>query len=79
MTEAAEADAAATLEQYRAEIEDDPQTLLDELGLAVADGGYAVQESASGVLLDAGLQPGDLVTTVNGQQVGNIDRDRALF
>ncbi len=45
----------------------------------MADGGYAVQESASGVLLDAGLQPGDLVTTVNGQQVGNIDRDRAYF
>ena len=44
--EAAEPDAAATLEQYRAEIKDDPQALLDELGLAVADGGYAVQGEA---------------------------------
>lgn len=64
---------------YRNRIRDDPQALLDDLGVVATDAGYEVAEDASDTLLRIGLEPGDLVVMVNGQQVGNIDQDRDLF
>jgi general secretion pathway protein C len=72
-------DVAARIERYRATLRDDPQRLLDELGLAAFDDGYRVSRTASDDLLSTGLLPGDIVATVNGQQVGNIDQDIAHF
>jgi general secretion pathway protein C len=67
------------IERYRAALRSDPQMLLDELGLAAFEDGYHVSMTASDDLLSVGLIPGDIVSTVNGQQVGNIDQDRAYF
>ena len=67
------------IEDYRNRIRDNPQTVLDNLGLEAGDDGYTVGPEASGNLLRAGLQPGDVVSQVNGQQVGNIEADRDLF
>lgn len=72
-------DLAARIERYRQSIREDPQMLLDELGLAEFEDGYRVSMTASSDLLSSGLIPGDIVSTVNGQQVGNIDRDVAIF
>jgi general secretion pathway protein C len=47
--------------------------------LAAGDGGYRVGDAASAAVLRAGLRPGDLIATVNEQQVGNIEQDRELF
>jgi general secretion pathway protein C len=63
----------------RERVRDDPQAVLDDMGLAATAEGYRVAEGASETLLRVGLLPGDLVAKVNGQQVGNIEQDRGLF
>jgi general secretion pathway protein C len=72
-------DARATLATYGDRFRDDPQAVLDEFGLLATAEGYQVTDAASDPVLRAGLLPGDLVATVNGQQVGNIQRDLNLF
>ena len=72
-------EAEAVIEDYRNRIRDNPQTVLDNLGLVAGDDGYRVAPDASGNLLRAGLQAGDVVARVNGQQVGNIEADRRYF
>jgi general secretion pathway protein C len=72
-------DARATLATYGDRFRDDPQAVLDELGLVATAEGYRVADGASETVLRAGLLAGDLVATVNGQQVGNIQRDLNLF
>jgi general secretion pathway protein C len=53
--------------------------MLDQIGLVARENVYRVSEQHdSGVTL-AGIRTGDLVRTVNGQPVGNVDRDRRLF
>jgi general secretion pathway protein C len=64
---------------FRDRLRDDPQALLDDLGLVATGEGYRVADGASETLLRTGLQPGDLVARVNGQQVGNIEQDMDLF
>ncbi len=67
---------------YRDRIESDPEGALKDIGITpVADGsaqGYRLDDSAtrSPYLSQTGLQPGDVVLSVNGQPVGNIQQDR---
>lgn len=64
---------------WRKRIIDDPISVLDTIGLVPSAQGYTVSQNPNiGVTL-AGLKPGDLVTRVNGQSVGNPDRDRAFY
>ena len=72
-------DPDAVIARYRERIQANPQTVLDGLGLEATAAGYRVGEGASSGVRRAGLKLGDLVEKVNGQQVGNIERDRDLF
>ena len=65
--------------EYRERLRDDPRRMLDDLGLVAAEGGYEVGEDPAKPLRRAGLEPGDVIAKVNGQQVGDIDRDRRFF
>lgn len=67
---------------YRDRIEADPEGTLKEIGITpVSEGnaqGYRLDSAAAGspYLSQTGLQPGDVVLSVNGQPVGNIQQDR---
>ncbi len=67
---------------YRERIDADPEGTLKEIGITpVSQGdaqGYRLDGAAasSPYLSQTGLQPGDVVLSVNGQPVGNIQQDR---
>lgn len=72
-------DPDAVIARYRAAILQNPKSVMDRLGLQATDGGYLISDAASPGVLQAGFQPGDLVTTVNGEKVGDIPRDQGYF
>ncbi len=64
---------------WRRRIIANPAQVLEQIGLEATENGYRIAEQHdSGVAL-AGLRAGDLVRTVNGQPVGDVDSDRRLF
>jgi general secretion pathway protein C len=70
-----------TLEQYRARLESDPAGTLSELGVTAVSAdsasGYQLGNLAnSPYLAQTGLQPGDVVLSVNGRPVGDMQQDR---
>ncbi|MCB1646304.1 MAG: PDZ domain-containing protein [Pseudomonadales bacterium] len=70
--------------EYRDRIDSDPAGVLTELGVSpVAEGesaGYRIgNELPSQAMLQAGLQEGDVVLSVNGTPVGNIYNDSQLI
>ena len=72
-------DADTVIARYRAEIQQNPQTVMDRLGLEATDQGYRITDAAIPGVRQAGFQPGDVVTTVNGQAVGNVAADTVYF
>jgi general secretion pathway protein C len=69
------------VDSYREKLDEDPQAVLADLGIAPVsvDGsqGYRLGNLAqSPYLSQTGLQPGDIVLSVNGSPVGNIQQDR---
>lgn len=56
----------------------DPEGLLNEVGLEPTGSGYRVTRDARQLQM-AGLRPGDIVTAVNDNPVGNIGQDQALL
>ncbi len=67
------------INMWRDRIIANPTEVLNAIGLIPTENGYIIAEQHdSGVGL-AGLQAGDLVTSVNGQAVGNVDSDRLLY
>jgi len=67
--------------EYREELEGDPSRALEELGVEpVSEGaaeGYRVGNLAqSPYLSQTGLQPGDVILSVNGRPVGDLEQDR---
>ena len=67
------------IDLWRDRIRANPGEVLDAIGLIPTENGYRIaEEHDSGVGL-AGLQTGDLVTSVNGQAVGDVELDRKLF
>lgn len=72
-------DPDAVIARYRAAILQNPQSVMARLGLEVTDQGYRITEAASPGVLQAGFRPGDVVTTVNGQKVGDIPSDQRYF
>jgi len=72
-------DPDAVIARYRAALLQDPQGLMDELGLTATTDGYRISDAAPPAVRQAGFLPGDLVTSVNGQKVGDTDRDQDYF
>ena len=70
------------VDAYQERIDEDPEGALSDLGLSpVAAGsaeGYKLDAATanSPYLSQTGLQPGDVILSVNGQAVGNIQQDR---
>lgn len=76
------ADMQAQMEQVASYIQQransDPEGLLNEVGLEPTGEGYRVTRRARQLQM-AGLRPGDIVTAVNDNPVGNISQDQALL
>lgn len=68
-----------TVDLYRQKIADNPQTVVDELGVTPGPDGYRVGQNLASNVRRAGLQPGDLVVRINGIAVGDIEQDRLNF
>ncbi len=66
------------LGDYRERLAEDAQGTLAELGIESAEtGGYRLGSNAqSAYLQQSGLQPGDVIMSVNGRPVGNIEEDQ---
>ena len=69
------------VDEYRSELEENPESALDELGVSpVSEGaaeGYRIGDLAhSPYLSQTGLQPGDVILSVNGRPVGDLSQDR---
>jgi general secretion pathway protein C len=69
----------AVIAYYRDQILQNPQSVMDRLGLQATPAGYLIAASADADVRRAGFQPGDLVTRVNGQAVGDVAQDQIYF
>lgn len=64
---------------WRDRIGRNPQTAMDTVGVELVENGYRVKPDPNiGVTL-AGLRPGDVITSLNGQSIGDLDKDRRLY
>lgn len=71
--------AEAVIARYRAAILQNPKSVMDRLGLEATGDGYRISDAASPGVRQAGFRPGDLVTSVNGQKVGDVASDQRYF
>ncbi|MBX9574926.1 MAG: hypothetical protein K2X07_04730 [Caulobacteraceae bacterium] len=55
------------------------QQALESMGMTSTGQGYVVGPDSAPQLLRAGLRPGDVIRSVNGQALGDPDSDRDLF
>lgn len=69
----------AVIARYRTAILQNPRAVMDRLGLEATGEGYRISDAASPGVRQAGFRPGDLVTAVNGQKVGDIPSDQRYF
>ena len=67
------------IDYWRTRIRKNPQAVLDQIGLRPTEAGYVIAEQHDVGVRLAGLRSGDLVRSVNGQQVGKPDDDRRLY
>lgn len=69
-----------SLATYRDRLKSEPTSVLNEIGMQPINNGsaqgYRVGDNVGSGLARVGLQPGDVVLTVNGQPVGNIQNDQ---
>lgn len=64
---------------WRDRIAQNPQAAMDKVGVELVGNGYRVKAKPNiGVTL-AGLRTGDVVTRLNGENLGNLDDDRSLY
>lgn len=64
---------------WRDRITRNPQAAMDSVGVELVENGYRIKNDPDiGVTL-AGLRPGDVVTRLNGQPVGDLSSDRELY
>lgn len=64
---------------WRDRIRANPAQVLETIGLVPTSNGYRIAEEHDTGVNRAGLQAGDVVTSVNGQSVGDVEKDRALY
>ena len=71
------------LSDFQGKLKSNPQGALSDIGIApVTEGdaqGYRIGSDAQGAIKQAGLQPGDVVLSVNGRPVGVAANDSALM
>ena len=67
------------VELWRERIRRNPGEVLDAIGLIPDERGYIVAPEHDAGVRRAGLRAGDLVTSVNGKPVGDVERDRELY
>ena len=64
-------------------LEQDPQALMQEIGISPVNSnssqGYKISGNESSALAQTGLKAGDVVVSVNGKPVGNVQNDRSLI
>jgi general secretion pathway protein C len=64
----------------RDEVATNPAGALKQLGLVTSENGSGYKVSNSGSMLtQLGLQPGDVILSVNGQTLGNLEDDQMLL
>ncbi|OWU84706.1 hypothetical protein ATO6_10170 [Oceanicola sp. 22II-s10i] len=64
---------------WRQRIIDSPNEVLETIGLVAGADGYTIREDPNTGVILAGLRPGDVVTRVNGQSVGDPEQDTAFY
>jgi len=67
------------IDYWRDRIRANPGEVLAEIGLIATEQGYIIADRHDSGVRKAGLRAGDIVTRVNGQQVGDVERDRKLY
>lgn len=68
------------LEQAAASLAASPDAYLQQMGLVRSGQGYEVSPNAPAHLIkQSGLRPGDKLVSVNGQPLGDVNRDRLLL
>ena len=74
-------DTPATLEEFTQQFSEDAKGTLGSLGIETSDeGGYKIGSSVpSAYLQQTGLQSGDVILSINGQAVGNLQEDQMQF
>lgn len=67
------------IDLWRDRITRNPQDAMNRVGIELVENGYRVRTDPNiGVTL-AGLRPGDVITSLNGQSVGDMEQDRILY
>ncbi len=71
-------DQALDIEDYKDRLTEDAEGTLDDLGIETADGGgYRIGNLAQSTLLrSTGLQSGDVILSVNGRPIGDVQQDK---
>ena len=66
------------LQQISAQLAQDPEETLEKMGVSqLSEGGYRIASTANQPFLaQSGLQPGDVVLSINGRPLGDISVDR---
>lgn len=64
---------------WRNRITQNPQAAMDRVGVELVENGYRIKDAPDIGVTMAGLRPGDVITRLNGTEVGDIDRDRKLY
>lgn len=77
--EAAPETTADYIDLWRERIIANPGEVLSAIGLIPTPDGYVIAEQHDSGVRQAGLHAGDLVKSVNGQAVGDVERDRQLY
>jgi general secretion pathway protein C len=72
--------AADAMGLLRSEVNNNPAGALKQMGLETTENGSGYKVSSSGSMLtQLGLQPGDVILSVNGQTLGNFEDDQMLL
>ena len=70
---------AQTIDEYRAEIDENPTGALERLGVEPVARGQALGYTLGSqplLLARTGLKTGDVIMSINGRPVGNVEQDR---
>jgi general secretion pathway protein C len=67
------------IDLWRERLTANPGEVLSAIGLIPTPDGYVIADQHDSGVDQAGLRAGDLVKTVNGQAVGDVEKDRVFY